>query len=122
MMDKKEEFLLIDVRGEDEVRATGALTEDAVTVPLPELVNQAFLLPEEDWEDRFGFPKPSLESTLVFSCKAGVRSDQAAQLAMEAGYMKVINHLGGADEWFNPREAVSSENPIMARLAAARKK
>jgi rhodanese-related sulfurtransferase len=101
--DKASEFVLIDVRGEEEVRVTGPLIDDAVTVPLPEIMYGALGMEAEDWEERFGFPKPSVEATLVFSCKAGVRSDQASQMAIEAGYIKVINHLGGADEWFNPR-------------------
>jgi len=36
----------------------------------------------------------------VFSCKAGIRSQQAAQFAAMSGYKDMVNYMGGADEWF----------------------
>lgn len=46
-----------------------------------------YLTPDE-FETRFGFPKPQVDSKtqLVFYCKAGVRARAAAQLAVQAGY------------------------------------
>ena len=119
MVEKKEDFVLIDVRGEDEVRSTGPLTSDAVTLPLPDIMNMALGMDPDDFEDRYGFPKPDPSATLVFSCKAGVRSDTASQIAVESGYIKVINYTGGADDWFHapPDEG---ESDAMRRLRAAR--
>ncbi|KAF3937373.1 hypothetical protein ABW19_dt0205351 [Dactylella cylindrospora] len=48
----------------------------------------AFFLPPEAFEDRIGVPKPEPDVELVFSCKAGIRSDAAARLAKVAGYEK----------------------------------
>ena len=53
------------------------------------------------FEATFNFPKPSVEEdTVVFTCKMGGRSQQAAQLAAAAGYKNVVNYTGGADDWF----------------------
>jgi rhodanese-related sulfurtransferase len=57
---------------------------------------------DEDFEDEFQFPKPALEQKIVFSCKAGVRSLQAAKVASEMHqYENVLNYRGSADEWFS---------------------
>ena len=61
----------------------------------------AFTLSNESFQAQFSFPKPNVEEdSLVFTCKAGIRSEQAAQLAVEAGYKTIINYEGGADDWF----------------------
>lgn len=94
-------YVVIDVRGEDEIAATGKISPHAETLPLPLIaMNGAFNLEDEDFEDAFGFRKPGMDETIVFSCKAGIRSYQAAQFASMAGYSNLINYTGGADEWF----------------------
>jgi rhodanese-related sulfurtransferase len=94
-------MVVMDVRGEEEVRMTGKLSEHTHTLPLP-YINQrrAFALDEEEFEEAFGFMKPQLDEMLVFTCKAGVRSDYAAQIAGMEGYTNLINYTGGANEWF----------------------
>ena len=94
-------YVVIDVRGEDEVAFTGKVSPNTHTLPLP-LIAQggAFSLDEDDFEEQYGFAKPSLDETLVFTCKAGVRSNYAAQYAALAGYSKLFDYIGGADEWF----------------------
>jgi rhodanese-related sulfurtransferase len=61
----------------------------AVSVPLASQPDALFLTPEE-FETRFGFPKPGAaageKGDIVFYCKAGVRARAAAQLAVQAGY------------------------------------
>ena len=41
-----------------------------------------------------------MDQTIVFSCKAGIRSMHAAQFAAMSGYTKLTNYIGGADDWF----------------------
>lgn len=43
----------------------------------------------------------SLDSTLLFICKGGVRSASAAQIAKELGYKDCYNISGGFVEWQN---------------------
>ncbi|RAH49077.1 rhodanese-like domain-containing protein [Aspergillus brunneoviolaceus CBS 621.78] len=91
-------LILIDVREPAELNATGIIPT-AVNVPLASQPDALFLTPDE-FETRFGFPKPGVEERslpvtdtagaaapeIVFYCKAGVRARAAAQLAVQAGY------------------------------------
>ncbi|PYH41400.1 Rhodanese-like protein, partial [Aspergillus saccharolyticus JOP 1030-1] len=95
-------LILIDVREPAELNATGIIPT-AVSVPLASQPDALFLTPDE-FETRFGYPKPGVEqpaaeqagagagagadssSPIVFYCKAGVRARAAAQLAVQAGY------------------------------------
>lgn len=99
-------FVVIDVRNEDEIRATGKLNECVQTLPLPLIASAnlsqggAFGMDDEDFEEAFGFSKPSPDETIIFTCKAGIRSMHAAQFAGMNGFTNIINYSGGADEWF----------------------
>uniref|UniRef100_A0A7S1C083 Rhodanese domain-containing protein n=1 Tax=Corethron hystrix TaxID=216773 RepID=A0A7S1C083_9STRA len=96
-------YVVIDVRGEDEVVYTGKLSEAVHTLPLPYIMNGAFTMSSGDFEDTFGFPKPDADSsTLVFTCKAGIRSFTACKVAaLQGGYTKLINYNGGSNDWFS---------------------
>ena len=59
----------------------------------------AMFLPEEEFEDRFGFEKPSMDKEVVFYCKSGVRSSAAAQLAQQQGYNNVSEYRGSLLDW-----------------------
>ncbi|CEJ54202.1 hypothetical protein PMG11_00523 [Penicillium brasilianum] len=78
--------ILIDVREPAELTGTGIIPS-AINIPLASQPDALFLTADE-FETRFGFPKPSAdaEQQIVFYCKAGVRAKAAAQLAVQAGY------------------------------------
>ncbi|KAJ5691074.1 hypothetical protein N7488_011809 [Penicillium malachiteum] len=78
--------ILIDVREPAELKGTGIIPT-AISIPLASQPDALYLTPDE-FETRFGFPKPVAEDNqkLVFYCKAGVRARAAAQLAVQAGY------------------------------------
>lgn len=57
------------------------------------------MLPGHEFEDRFGFEKPSADKEVVFYCKSGVRSSAAAQLAQQLGYQKVAEYRGSWLDW-----------------------
>jgi rhodanese-related sulfurtransferase len=79
--------ILIDVREPAELTGTGIIPS-AINIPLASQPDALFLTADE-FETRFGFPKPSADSEqqqIVFYCKAGVRARTAAQLAVQAGY------------------------------------
>ncbi|KAH0608569.1 uncharacterized protein H6S33_001703 [Morchella sextelata] len=88
--------LLVDVREPNEFR-NGAIPT-AINVPIA-TAPEAWSLPEDEFEDRFGFPKPQADIELVFYCKAGVRSSAAAQLALQNGYEKVGEYRGSWLDW-----------------------
>ncbi|CAI7655136.1 unnamed protein product [Penicillium manginii] len=77
--------ILIDVREPAEL-AQGIIPH-ALSIPLASQPDAMYLTPDE-FETRFGFPKPAADgkTELVFYCKAGVRADAAARLAVQAGY------------------------------------
>jgi len=73
-------------------------------------------LPEEEFEERFGFGKPLAEKPragmegeegddgpgereVVFYCRSGVRSKAAAGLAVQAGYEGVGEYRGSWVDW-----------------------
>jgi rhodanese-related sulfurtransferase len=94
-------YVIIDVRNRDEIAGTGKLADVVETLPLPLIAQMgAFSMEEDDFEEAFGFAKPALDETLVFTCKAGIRSMQAAQLASMAGYTNLVNYTGGSMDWF----------------------
>lgn len=96
-------YVVIDVRGEPEIMmGTGTMSEKVHILPLPQIAMMgAFDMDDKSFEAQFNFPKPSAEEdTLVFTCKMGGRSQQAAQLAAASGYKNIINYTGGADDWF----------------------
>lgn len=86
----------IDVREPSEYEAgyiPGAINLPIKTQP------DAIFLPEEEFEDRFGFAKPPIDAEVVFYCKAGVRSSAAAQLAQQQGYHNVSEYRGSWLDW-----------------------
>ena len=97
-----ENYIVIDVRGEPEIMmGTGTMSEKVRILPLPQITMMAaFDMDEKAFEAQFNFPKPSVDDTLVFTCKMGGRSQQAAQIAAASGYKNIINYTGGADDWF----------------------
>jgi rhodanese-related sulfurtransferase len=91
------------VRGEDEVAYTGKLSPEVHTLPLPVIMQlKVFEMDDEEFKDVCHFPKPSPDDTIVFSCAAGIRSQQAAYFAALGGYTNLINYMGGSNEWFSP--------------------
>jgi rhodanese-related sulfurtransferase len=97
------DYLVIDVRTPEEVMNTGKLGPNVHTLPVQVIMQRnVFALDEEDFEEICGFEKPTPDTTLVFSCAAGIRSVYACQYASQAGYTKLVNYMGGANEWFQP--------------------
>ena len=88
--------ILVDVREPGEF-AAGAIP-GAINLPLMSAPD-ALVLPEDEFEDRFGFAKPPKDADLVFYCKAGVRSASAAQIAVQQGYTHVSEYPGSWNEW-----------------------
>ncbi|RYP27497.1 hypothetical protein DL767_007667 [Monosporascus sp. MG133] len=89
---------IIDVREPSEVRATGRIP-GAVNVPVASAPD-SFHVPDDEFEDRFGFARPPRDAELLFYCKAGVRSRAAAGVARDAGWARVGEYPGSWSEWF----------------------
>ncbi|KAI1348703.1 Rhodanese-like domain-containing protein [Xylaria sp. FL0043] len=88
---------LIDVREPSELSSTGRIP-GALNIPITTSPDSFHITPEE-FEDRFGFPRPEKNDEVVFYCKAGVRSRAAAGIAREAGWKDVGEFPGSWVEW-----------------------
>ncbi|CAG8261757.1 unnamed protein product [Penicillium salamii] len=78
--------ILVDVREPAELQGTGIIPS-AISIPFASQPDAMFLTPDE-FETRFGFPKPEPAdgAQMIFYCKAGVRAKAMAQMAVQAGY------------------------------------
>jgi rhodanese-related sulfurtransferase len=59
----------------------------------------SFHISADEFEDRFGFPRPDPHGEVVFYCRAGVRSRAAAGLAQDAGWTNVGEYPGSWLDW-----------------------
>lgn len=92
--------IIIDVREPNELLQTGRIPT-AKSVPISSGPD-AFFMPAEDFETKFGFPRPTEQDEVIFYCKAGVRSRQASLLAGQARPKfggKVGNYPGSWVDW-----------------------
>lgn len=89
--------LHIDVREPGELKSTGHIPH-AINIPVTSAPD-SFHIADEEFEDRFGFPRPARDEEVVFYCKAGVRSRAAAGLAKDAGWSKVGEYPGSWMDW-----------------------
>jgi molybdopterin/thiamine biosynthesis adenylyltransferase/rhodanese-related sulfurtransferase len=81
----KENFLLLDVRNDDEFAR--AKVEGSTLVPLPVL------------EERLAELSPWKTSRVVVLCHLGGRSEKACRMLMEGGFESIENLEGGIDAW-----------------------
>ncbi|KAK9359776.1 Rhodanese-like domain-containing protein [Lipomyces starkeyi] len=88
--------ILVDVREPAEVDQ--GFIPTAINIPYKSAPH-ALSLSEEDFEEQFGFPKPSKELELIFYCLGGVRSNYAQELAGNFGYDKRGNYPGSWEDW-----------------------
>ncbi|KAL2061705.1 hypothetical protein VTL71DRAFT_7083 [Oculimacula yallundae] len=89
--------ILVDSREPGELQATGTIP-GSLNIPVTSKPD-SFFISAEEFEDRFGFERPSKEQELVFYCKSGVRSRAAAALARQAGWGNVAEYQGSWLDW-----------------------
>ena len=53
-------------------------------------MERAFLTVPDLFRERFGISKPSLDTDIIFHCRAGVRSLMAIEIASKLGYLKYV--------------------------------
>ncbi|ETS82530.1 hypothetical protein PFICI_04406 [Pestalotiopsis fici W106-1] len=95
--DPESSIQIIDVREPGELASTGRIP-GAKNIPITTSPD-SFHITAEEFEDRFGFERPTPEDEVIFYCKAGVRSRAAAGIAREAGWSKVGEYPGSWADW-----------------------
>lgn len=86
------EVLLIDVRRPDELAGTGTIPT-SINIPL-KVVEEELKLDPKQFESKYGRPKPSYDSPIIFSCRSGIRAGNAAYIADTLGFKNVKNYVG----------------------------
>jgi rhodanese-related sulfurtransferase len=85
------------VREPSELQQTGRIPT-AINIPITTSPD-SFHISEDEFEDRFGFPRPARDAEVVFYCRAGVRSRGAAGLARDNGWTNIGEYPGSWIEW-----------------------
>ncbi|XP_075156424.1 rhodanese domain-containing protein CG4456-like [Haematobia irritans] len=93
------EILLIDVREPHEIEQTGKIPT-SINIPLASVKTALGngTTPEE-FKATYGRDKPTVNTTIVFQCRSGRRSQQAAEYAVALGYKNVKNYKGSWIDW-----------------------
>jgi rhodanese-related sulfurtransferase len=90
MMEESSDFILLDVRTEDEFR--------------DRRIEGAILIPHNEIENRAKDELPDKGQLILVYCRSGQRSQSAANILVDMGYTKVYD-FGGINDW--PYETVS---------------
>ncbi|XP_035784519.1 rhodanese domain-containing protein CG4456-like [Anopheles albimanus] len=84
--------LLIDVREPAELEATGRIPT-SINIPVGQ-VKTELELPATVFQAKYGRRKPSPTDAIIFCCRIGVRSGNAAHEAEQMGFKRVKNYVG----------------------------
>ncbi|XP_065205703.1 uncharacterized protein LOC135835395 [Planococcus citri] len=82
---------LVDVREDGEIKETG-MVPGAIHVPLGQ-VESALDSSDEEFQRKYNFAKPKQDDPLIFMCKAGRRSYEAAKIAVKKDYSKMCEKI-----------------------------
>ncbi|XP_031618484.1 rhodanese domain-containing protein CG4456-like [Contarinia nasturtii] len=91
------EKTLIDVREPNELQETGTIPT-SINIPLGE-VNTALNLSDSQFKKKYSRNKPGPTDEIIFHCKIGMRSENAAIAATKLGYTNAKNFKGSWLEW-----------------------
>uniref|UniRef100_A0A6M2DPQ0 Putative heat shock protein corethrella appendiculata n=1 Tax=Xenopsylla cheopis TaxID=163159 RepID=A0A6M2DPQ0_XENCH len=95
---KKPSVLLIDVREPSELQQLGKIPT-SINIPLGTVTDVLQNMPKEQFEEKFGRPKPEPDTEIIFHCRLGGRSAQAMDKAIQLGYKNARNYKGSFEEW-----------------------
>ncbi|XP_020817946.1 heat shock protein 67B2-like [Drosophila serrata] len=89
--------LLIDVRKPKELKETGQIPT-SINIPLA-LLCQELIASKSIFECKYGRKKPQPDTEIIFYCRSGKRSLQAAETAVALGFRKVKSYEGSWLDW-----------------------
>lgn len=58
------------------------------------------------FEKAFGFPRPALDSHVIFYCRSGMRAGKATDYARQVGFTHAQNYQGSFTEWAATETAI----------------
>uniref|UniRef100_A0A1A9X1B5 Rhodanese domain-containing protein n=1 Tax=Glossina brevipalpis TaxID=37001 RepID=A0A1A9X1B5_9MUSC len=90
---KHPEKLLVDVREPNELRETGQIPT-SVNIPLNKVAQEFHPdLDESIFKAKYGRDKPKFDTVIIFHCKIGKRSQNAAEILQKLGYQNKCNFI-----------------------------
>ncbi|XP_026470803.1 uncharacterized protein LOC113375063 [Ctenocephalides felis] len=95
---EKPTVLLIDVREPDELKQFGKIPT-SINIPLSTVSDVLQNMPKEEFQEKFGRPKPEPDTEIIFHCKLGGRSAKALDQALQLGYKNARNYKGSFEDW-----------------------
>ncbi|KAJ8931423.1 hypothetical protein NQ314_015662 [Rhamnusium bicolor] len=96
--ENKGNVLIIDVREPKEIAETGKIG-GSINIPLANLENALKTLTDDEFNEKYGKPKPALDFPLIFSCKMGGRACKAMDIAIQLGFKNAKYYKGSWTEW-----------------------
>ncbi|XP_018330688.1 rhodanese domain-containing protein CG4456-like isoform X4 [Agrilus planipennis] len=91
-------IIVIDVREPSELKQTGVIP-GSINIPLNKVEDAFKSLKDDEFQKVYGLPKPTTDSSIIFSCLLGKRSQIALETIQKLGFKKVRNFKGGWQEW-----------------------
>jgi len=108
LIDTKGNYILVDVRNEDELQY--GVIPTSKNLPLPGFEEALGLSPTE-FETKFNFSQFKKDDNLIFYCRTGARSGMATQIAIRKGFTKSRNFVGSIWEWSEQDPNVKKYGP-----------
>lgn len=93
----KSGLVIIDVRGRNEIRASGSIP-GSLNIPFDK-VDSALQKNPQEFRKVFGLNKPKENSPILFLCQRGVRSKAAMDAARAMGFRKAMSLRGGWESY-----------------------
>jgi thiosulfate:glutathione sulfurtransferase len=84
---KNKDYILIDVREKFEL--SNGIIPTAKNIPPREFQN-ALLLSEKIFKQKYKFKKPSKSDTLILYCRTGARAEQAVEIALNLNFNAIL--------------------------------
>lgn len=89
--------VVVDVRNPHELTDTGMIP-GTINIPLP-ILAETLDLPDEQFEYLYGVAKPKPSTEIIFSCRMGIRSVTAINIASQKGFQRLSHYPGGWLGW-----------------------
>lgn len=95
LIDSNGDYVLIDVRRDDELE--NGMIPTAKHLCMDE-IEGAFELDENEFKEKYGFDKPAKDELIIVHCRTGGRSNAVTNYLNSKDY-RVQNYQGSIQEW-----------------------